>query len=108
MADAVISQGKSGNWYYRKWSSGKYECWMSYSSTISMTNAYGYAYYANVTYTFPVTFSTIWACYAHVQGSTGLRSACFKATTSKIEGFAFASTSLSGTYDMEIYAYGLV
>ena len=27
VADYIVSQGWSGNWYYKKWNSGNYECW---------------------------------------------------------------------------------
>lgn len=37
-ADYIIEKGKSGNWYYEKWNSGKVEAWGHASSgTLSMT-----------------------------------------------------------------------
>lgn len=37
-ADAVIEQGTSGIWTYRKWESGLRECWGNVSKTINMTS----------------------------------------------------------------------
>ena len=31
LADFVVAQGNSGGWYYRKWKSGKAECWHNFT-----------------------------------------------------------------------------
>lgn len=36
-ADYVVEQGTSGNWTYRKWNSGIYECWVRTGSGSSVT-----------------------------------------------------------------------
>ena len=54
-ADFVVEQGTSGDWTYRKWSSGVAECWANISAgQPSMMTAEGYGYYAPiVSYNFP-------------------------------------------------------
>jgi hypothetical protein len=44
----VVEQGKSGDWYYRKWNSGRAECWANIGITTSITNSIGSMYYAAV------------------------------------------------------------
>ena len=56
--DQVIEQGKSGSWYYRKWKSGRRECWgaFGYPNT-AMTTQEGSGYYAaQKTINFPSNF----------------------------------------------------
>ena len=40
-ADYVVEQGTSGNWIYRKWNSGLYECFANTSESWAMTNRLG-------------------------------------------------------------------
>lgn len=43
--DYVIEQGTSGIWTYRKWHSGKAECWGRVDKTLAVNTAYGNGYY---------------------------------------------------------------
>lgn len=54
-ADRVVAEGTSGDWYYRQWASGKYECWME---TGGLQTAYTYGGYKFVSanFNFPVEF----------------------------------------------------
>ena len=56
--DLVVDEGTSDNWAYRKWSSGKAECWQLFSAgSKAMTSQDGSAYYAaQTTYNFPTSF----------------------------------------------------
>ena len=60
--DYIVEQGTSGAWAYRKWNSGKAECWLE--SDLSLTGsapvAYmnGSAYYSYATVNLPFTFKT--------------------------------------------------
>ena len=60
--DYIVSQGTSGIWTYRKWNSGKAECWLE--SDLSLTGstpvAYmnGSAYYSYATVNLPFAFKT--------------------------------------------------
>ena len=48
MVDIVIEQGESGIWYYRKWYSGKAECWGRSRATVNISTAWGAIYYGTV------------------------------------------------------------
>lgn len=41
MNDMVVETGTEGNWTYRKWSSGKAECWCEIARSVAITNASG-------------------------------------------------------------------
>ena len=58
MNDFVIGEGTSGSWFYRKWNSGRYECWMRDSSKkATIDTAWGGLYYGTISaYPYPVTF----------------------------------------------------
>lgn len=48
LTDYIVEQGASGIWTYRKWNSGIAECWgTSTFTSVPMTNAWGYGYYAS-------------------------------------------------------------
>ena len=52
--DYVIETGTSGSWTYRKWESGKSECWGYPSVSTAISSSYGKMYYAGAyTFTFP-------------------------------------------------------
>ena len=54
MADFVVEQGISGIWYYRKWYSGKVECWGKWLIGVLLTNQWGSLYCSRVdAYPFP-------------------------------------------------------
>ena len=58
--DFVVSQGKSGNTYYRKWNSGILEQWYQVSTTSQAINsAYGSMYIGTHRWTFPVAFTDV-------------------------------------------------
>lgn len=48
MSDFVIDEGKSGIWSYRKWYSGKAECWCYKSEEMWPQTAWGSCYYDSV------------------------------------------------------------
>ena len=58
--DYVVEQGTSGIWSYRKWNSGKAECWGTYRASIAVTTSSavygGYRSGAVSIPTFPFTF----------------------------------------------------
>ena len=56
ITDCVVDQGKSGNWYYRKWSSGFAECWANITTAVNMTANAKYGVIGNIAYQFPFTF----------------------------------------------------
>ena len=48
MVDIVIEQGTSGKWEYRKWYSGKVECWGRIRATVNISTTWGAIYYGTV------------------------------------------------------------
>ena len=62
MMDFIVEQGNSGVWSYRKWNSGKAECWLesNLSITGSTPTAYmnGSAYFSYATVNLPFAFKT--------------------------------------------------
>ena len=59
VADFVVEQGATDIWYYRKWHSGKAECWGSRRATVDISTAWGTIYYGSVgAYAFPTGLFT--------------------------------------------------
>lgn len=56
----VVANGTSGEWYYREWSDGRYECWLAKSmSNISMNSSWGNLWEYQVgSIAFPVSFAS--------------------------------------------------
>ena len=52
-SDYVIASGSSGEWTYRKWNSGIYECWRQISGTITHTVTWNNFYLFNGTAEWP-------------------------------------------------------
>ena len=48
LSDFVVQQGTSGNWYYRKWNSGRAECWGNIPINTAITSSIGSLYYAAI------------------------------------------------------------
>lgn len=63
LVDWVVAQGTSGVWHYRKWASGKAECWYSVShntGSFSWWNSHSYIKYganAAPSYSYPFTWA---------------------------------------------------
>lgn len=51
--DYIVEQGTN----YRKWNSGKAECWGSKTETLNITTAANNSYYTTTSFTFPITFT---------------------------------------------------
>lgn len=49
IADFVVEQGKTGIWYYRKWYSGKAECWGRSRADVNIATSWGSLYYGTST-----------------------------------------------------------
>lgn len=59
-ADYIVAQGKTSNWYYRKWNSGVAECWRTlsisgYSCSTAVGNWYRTALITSAPYPFTFT-----------------------------------------------------
>ena len=64
LVDYIVAQGESGIWKYRKWSSGRAECWGKRKEKVDITTAWGTAlYYGSMSFiAFPFVFSEAPAC----------------------------------------------
>jgi hypothetical protein len=60
-SDMIVEQGKSGKWEYRKWSSGRAECWGAFSKTVYGSNwsEWGSLYQAEIIMneSYPIAFT---------------------------------------------------
>lgn len=58
VSDFVIEQAQAGQWYYRKWYSGRAECWCRRNVDVNINTAWGSALYYGVasTINYPFTF----------------------------------------------------
>ena len=71
----VKSHGKSGDWYYRLWGDGRYECWLARTqSGVKIGTAWGNLYQSTVaSIPFPTSFSSaphMTITYATTSGNT--------------------------------------
>ena len=65
VADFVVEQGTSGNWAYRKWASGKAECWGKFEVTAMITEKWGSLYIDRIDgFSLPSIFSHAPICVA--------------------------------------------
>lgn len=57
--DSLIEEGTSNGWFYRKWSSGRAECWKLLTHTTTITTGWGALYHGTATtrQTYPFTFA---------------------------------------------------
>lgn len=110
--DYVIAHGTSGNWYYRKWNSGRIEAWGTLSVTQSKTTAVGQVHRTTWSATIPAAVGftsapTVNLSY-NVDASVffGLSGHATSATAISGYGFRYsASTSTSAT-GISIYCWG--
>lgn len=111
--DYVTEEGTSGNWTYRKWNSGKAECWQLFSAgSKAMTSQDGSAYYAaQTTYNFPTSFfksgtTPVLNVSAHLSGSLGGFMMDYLDNTA-FKGYYWATKSITKTCYLNAYAIGL-
>ena len=64
LVDYIVAQGESGIWKYRKWSSGRAECWGKRKEKVDITTAWGTSlYYGSMSFiAFPFEFTEAPAC----------------------------------------------
>ena len=63
LVDYIVAQGESGIWKYRKWSSGRAECWGKRKEKVNITTAWGTLYYGTMSFiAFPFVFAEAPAC----------------------------------------------
>ena len=119
LVDFVIENGTSGVWTYRKWYSGKAECWCTYASTVNSNawTAWGSSYYAPVlaekAIYFPFTFTSVPQVYkelGNVSGSMLLINGWNSTTTTTYMGAVYGLRPVAPTSacyaDLYLYVIG--
>lgn len=115
--DFVIKQGTSGNWRYRKWSSGFIEAWYESTATASATTAVNISsrtvsYRSTWSTTIPsaIGFTSTPKIIVSLGSSSDIRMSINGAasSTTAISGYCWRSSSSTSTYDItpRIYAWG--
>ena len=110
--DYVIDKGTSGDWAYRQWQSGRYECWMEqFSLTASTFSAWGNIYYKDYSSVkaFPTTFTAAPNVVITSADSQSWVSACWATTASNLGSIRFLSAnSTSKTPKINVFVVGKV
>lgn len=73
VVDYVVEQQTTSTYSYRKWSSGKVECWIVASlGTFSISRAYGSLFYSEtLTQQTPAIFNTLFSINAQINENSG-------------------------------------
>ena len=110
--DYVVDKGTSGDWVYRQWQSGRYECWMEqFSLTASTFSAWGNIYYKDYSSVkaFPTTFTAAPNVVITSADSQSWVSACWATTASNLGSIRFLSAnSTSKTPKINVFVVGKV
>lgn len=116
MSDAIIEQGTSGVWSYRKWASGKKECWASQTVSISGSwGTWGNCYYKRLEpigdYPFEFTKAPNLQVTVSQQGSDAWAyvrgSANYNTTKHPAEVGLMRSTTTSSSMTVDIYYHAI-
>ena len=71
--DAIISQGETDGWYWRKYANGTAECWRRVSQTVDIETEWGSIFYGNCEeVTFPFSFYSAPIVNATVESGYGM------------------------------------
>lgn len=108
--DFIVEQGTSGNWEYRKWASGKAECWGRFSVDADVNIPWGSLYIARINeIAFPITFSATPICvYGGTGGTTLMIANNGNATPTSTQPIVLIRPSVTEktTYLIQFVAYG--
>lgn len=99
--DMIVEQGTDGDWTYRKWSSGFYECWGRFTETqidIDAPWGNGYCVKLGSVDNFPITFRSVPFVNITVQVTNGNGNGAYKNNTSTTNvGTIYIISSASAT-----------
>lgn len=107
----VTEEGSSGNWAYRKWSTGKIELWLHETgTTLAITGSLGNMYQssANITRSFPsaVSFSAVSFSDVNIKYSSySVWTAVYACSTTSISFRAMSALSRASASGYTIDAY---
>lgn len=107
--DYIIEQGKSGNWRYRKWNSGKIEAWCKGTFSYGATTQVGQLHRAAISSTFPTVlgFSGNAIVVATMGAAQSVVTVNMSVTSSGagLTGYVFRPTAQSGSSTVAISLY---
>lgn len=116
-SDVIVEQGTTGNWAYRKWESGRAECWGTFNRTLTSSDwsAWGSLYQATIINTildsisYPFSFIEIPKEYATLQSGSGgmLNGSAFgmSASTPSSYFIVHPNNLTSGSYSCTLNLY---
>ena len=116
MKDYIVEQGTKDNWQYRKWNSGKMECWRRLQLTTAVSSAWGSLYTSgaisatNLTYPYAFIETPMLSVSLMPFGAGGILmcpgSAYGSATATGALEIARGTTVTNATYLINYYAIG--
>lgn len=114
VADFVVEQGYVDIWYYRKWYSGRAECFGSRRATVNISSAWGAMYYGTAdAYALPTgLFTDVPICQVTADFGSNSQAAwlCVAGSTTKDSApavwFMRPNVSNEASYDILYYAMG--
>ena len=105
---AIVEEGTTGNWYYRKWSNGTAECWRRYSASSATFSAAGNIFYRNFTITLPSSLFVSVPCIIATPGMSNVGGASISSVTkTSFVMSVISSSSTARAVDLHTYAIGL-
>lgn len=107
LKDYIVSQGTSGIWRYRTYSSGVKECWGYVNASVSSQVVWGSGYLGYTAYrAFPFTFSRTPTANVTVGGGSGVWASIGNYSTSQMEFYFLSFQSMSGM-SLPVYIHAI-
>ena len=108
VADYIVSQGTSGIWRYRTYSSGVKECWCAISESFTSQTSWGSGYLGYMPYhSFPFTFSRTPTAMVTVGDGKGIQASIGELSTTTIQAHFLSMQYMgSGATNYYIHAIG--
>lgn len=110
-SDIIVDQGETDIWQYRKWQSGRAECWGFISKTIAASAWYPWEnlYDAEIVigYPYPFAFTETPLEFASLSGTGGMLESMWLGMSATTTGgyFVVRPNKLSSNYDYLLYLY---
>lgn len=105
--DYVTDQGKSGDWRYRRWKSGTYECWCRLTQQWATPSSGSQRAY---TKNYPVTFAEYPQAFYEVRqdGNPGVHIGYVEHNATYAQCYVLGMMSSGADLELSIYAIGRV